>query len=202
MMDELVQRDLIDVEGLLLFHYHRLGLNETQAVILLLVRRLEKNKVPYITPQLIAGYMSISDHEADQYLMGLITNNFLALNENHLTAAPLLKTLLKTLDSKPEEKANIAEKVDLMHLFEQEFARPLTPLEIEKLREWKTYHYNDEMIAAALKEATLSNVHNMRYIEKILVDWATHGMKPTGREKVDLNQEPVDLVDYRWWEDD
>ena len=41
----------------------------------------------------------------------------------------------------------------------------------------------------------------MRYIEKILIDWAKHGVKKSGREKVDLKQEKISLVDYPWWEE-
>ena len=90
----------------------------------------------------------------------------------------------------------------LVAMFEHEFGRALTPIELETIREWKQVGYSDEMIYEALKEATLSHVHNMRYINKILIDWAKHGIKRSGREKIERQDPVVEIVDYPWWEEE
>jgi DnaD and phage-associated domain len=196
----LLQQQLIDVEGLLLLNYKKIGLDENQAMTMLLIMRLEKMQVPYITIQVLADYMSLDDKLLDRYVVGLLSKKMLSLEGNSLSAKPFLQ-VLGQLFTKQKEVEPKPKSVNLVASFEHEFARALTPIEIETLREWKQCHYSDEMILNALKEATLSNVHNMRYIEKILIDWAKHGVKKSGREKVDLKQEKISLVDYPWWEE-
>lgn len=200
-MDDLWTLGLVDVDGLLLMKYRTLDLDETQVVILLLIMHLEKNNMPYITPQVLKPYLSLDDKMLDGYIVGLLSKKLVVLNGTSLSCKPLIKVLKATLtnDTIAEEKPK---SLNLVEIFEHEFARALTPMEIETLKEWKQCHYSDQMIVDALKEATLSNVHNMRYIEKILIDWARHGVKTSGREQVEPGQEQdIQIVTYPWWED-
>lgn len=202
MLEELLKQQLIDIEGWLLLNYRQLNLDENQAILLMLVSRLEKMQFPYITPQVIQNYMALDEKQIDHYIVGLLSKKMMILDGNSLSVKPLKNIIFN--QSNPNQNNNEkTPKVNLVSIFEHEFARALTPIEIETLKEWKQYHYSDQMIIDALKEATLSNVHNMRYIEKILIDWAKHGIKRSGRERVDEPQtKEVELVDYPWWEEE
>lgn len=200
MINQLMSMQLLDLEGLLLLNYKKLDLDENQTMILLLIMRLEKMQVPYITPQVLLSYMNLNDKILDRYIVGLLSKKMLALNGNSLSSQPMHQVLANIYEEEKVEAVK-KEKINLVATFEHEFARALTPIEIETLKEWKQCQYSDEMILQALKEATLSNVHNMRYIEKILVDWAKHGVKTSGRERVEVPQEKIELVQYNWWEE-
>lgn len=199
MLEQLLHQQLIDIEGLFLFSYKKLEINELQAMIVLLTLRLEKNKEHLITPKIISEYMSVDEKTIDKNIIILMNKQILALQSNSLSTQPLLNAIKKvSLDL--DRETEIKEKsINLVKLFEKEFSRSLTPIEIETLKEWKQCQYSDQMILNALKEATLSNVHNMRYIERILIDWAKHGMKVSGRETVDTQEKVVNLVEYDWW---
>lgn len=194
----IINEKLLDTEGLLLLHYKQLNIDEYETMILLLILRLERDNTNYITPMLISKYMTINEKQIDRYVVSLINKQLLVLEKNSLNTRPLINAILKINIKEEKEEAK---KINLVELFESEFGRSLTPIEIEILKEWKQCQYSNEMIIEALKEATLSHVHNMRYIEKILVDWAKHGMKKTGREKVESSQKVVNFVDYEWWND-
>ena len=198
MMNKIKKQNLIDMEGLFLLSYKSLNLTEQEAMLILLVLRLEKNNTPYISPKLLSNYMSIDDRVIDRLMISLINKQLLTIENNTISTKPLFNAIFK-IESSQCNKETTKTKVNLVKCFEDEFKRGLTPIEIETLKEWKQCQYNDEMILEALKEATLSNVHNMRYIDKILVDWAKHGVKSSGRQTVDNNQKVVDLVQYDWW---
>lgn len=201
MFEKLLNQQLVDLEGLLILNYKNLSLDENHAMIILLIMRLEKMQVAYITPQVLADYMHLDPKLIDKYVVGLLSKKMLSLEGNSLSSRPFVLVLQQLFKEKKTIKPQV-EKVNLVASFEHEFARALTPIEIETLKEWKQCHYSDDMILNALKEATLSNVHNMRYIEKILIDWARHGVKQSGREKVATPQkETIELVDYPWWEE-
>ena len=197
MLKKILENQLVDIEGLFLLNYKNLNISENEAMIIMILLRLEKMNMNYITPSIISNYMTLDEKSIDKLIIGLINKNLLAFTANSISSKPLINALLK---AQPQQETKKQEtKINLVSCFEKEFARTLTPIEIETLKEWKQCQYDDKMILNALKEATLSNVHNMRYIDKILVEWAKYGMKNSGRDTVVHQEKPIDLVMYEWW---
>lgn len=62
-------------------------------------------------------------------------------------------------------------KRDLYSCFEQEFGRPLSPLEIEKIHSWLEDRHSEELILTALKEAVFASKVHFRYVDTTLLDW-------------------------------
>ena len=72
---------------------------------------------------------------------------------------------------------SVSETSNIFSVFEQEFARTLSPMEYELIRGWLDYGYSENLILAALKEAVFNGVNNLRYIDKILYEWNKKGIK-------------------------
>lgn len=67
---------------------------------------------------------------------------------------------------------------NLFDLFEQEFGRPLTPMEIETINGWLDKdRYPEPLIVAALKESVFAGKLHFRYIDRTLLDWARHRIR-------------------------
>lgn len=76
-----------------------------------------------------------------------------------------------------QEREDIAEG-SLFALFEQEFARPLSPIEYETITMWiDNDKHSPAIIKEALKEAVMSGKLNFRYIDRILFEWKKNGIK-------------------------
>lgn len=61
----------------------------------------------------------------------------------------------------------------LFQLFEQEFGRPLSPMEYETINGWLDQDgYAEELIRFALKESVFAGKLHFRYIDRILLDWS------------------------------
>ena len=101
------------------------------------------------------------------------------------------------LDQKKEENDN-----DIYSIFEQEFGRQLSPTECENIDRWVEKGISEELIKEALKEAILSGVRSMRYIDKILFNWSNSGYKTVEdikRKKDKKDEETIEkLYDYDW----
>lgn len=199
---KLVEHQAIDFEKLLLLSYRGLDMTEAEVVILMLVLHLEKMGEEAINPVSLSRYMSLPLKEIDQLVMKLVNRKILSIEQSTLSALPLIKKLLTSQQEQSLQVIQQQKQKSLVAMFEHEFGRALTPIELETIREWKQVGYSDEMIYEALKEATLSHVHNMRYINKILIDWAKHGIKRSGREKIERQDPVVEIVDYPWWEEE
>jgi len=65
-----------------------------------------------------------------------------------------------------------ARKLDTYSIFEREFCRPLSPMELETITGWLEQDcYKEDLILAALKEAVFTGKLNFRYIDRILLEW-------------------------------
>lgn len=106
-----------------------------------------------------------------------------------------------------------SEDSNIFEIIEKEFGRTLSPIEYEIIKAWLDGGFNEELIKEAIKEATMNNVSNLRYIDKILFEWGKAGIKSASdveknrkkrndaREKHDENID-MDIIDYNWFDDD
>lgn len=110
--------------------------------------------------------------------------------------------LVEDINDKKEDATTIFE------ILEEELGKQLTSIEIEIVKAWKESNYSDEIIKEAIKEAVYNNVANLRYIDKVLYEWAKKGIK--NKEDVEKNRKQfkekekpkkVDVFDYDWMEE-
>ena len=110
--------------------------------------------------------------------------------------------IIEEINNEKEDTTNIFE------ILESELGKPLSPIEYEIVKAWKNSNYSDEIIKEAIKEAVYNGVANLRYIDKILYEWAKKNIKT--KEDVEKNKKQfrekeknkkVDVFDYDWMED-
>lgn len=67
---------------------------------------------------------------------------------------------------------------NLISIFEQEFGRPLSPIECARIVRWsKDEGYSEALILEALQRAVLRAVFNINYIDRILSRWARNNLR-------------------------
>ena len=106
-----------------------------------------------------------------------------------------------------------SENSNIFEIIEKEFGRTLSPMEYEIIKAWLDGGFSEELIKEAIKEATMNNVSNLRYIDKILFEWGKAGIKTSSdveknrkkrnetKDKHDDNID-MDIIDYNWFDDD
>ncbi|MFC4808540.1 DnaD domain protein [Paenibacillus sp. GCM10023250] len=82
------------------------------------------------------------------------------------------------------DAAEWTKPADLYTAFEQEFGRPLSPMECETISAWVDQdRYPDELIRFALKEAVFAGKLHFRYIDRILIEWSRNRVTNTDEAK-------------------
>jgi len=66
--------------------------------------------------------------------------------------------------------------VDLISIFENEFGRALSPMEIGQIEQWADEE-DAGLIVEALKQAVLRGKHNFKYINSILMEWRRNNLR-------------------------
>ena len=112
-----------------------------------------------------------------------------------------LRSYIKENKLLENKEAPVEEKMNMVDIFEEQFGRPLTPMEFDSIKEWVQSGYSEEIILKALKEAVKSQVLTLRYIEGILINWAQNGVKERYIDEKPQERK-VKESHYHWWEDE
>lgn len=83
-----------------------------------------------------------------------------------------LEMILLQKEIEIKEKASDEQVKQLYQSFEQEFGRPLSPIEYQRIGQWLDEDkYRPEIIQLALREAVLNQAYNLNYVDRILLAW-------------------------------
>ena len=197
MYKELMRNKCIDISRLLLLRAKELQINDSECHILQLVYTLKEIGIQTVTPQMIQNYSMLSNQELDKILASLLNKKLIYNRLGSISLNNLEQKLLQ--ENKDVEETNT--EVNLISIFEEQFARALSPIELNIIKDWKNCEYSDEMIIKALKEAVKSQVLNFRYIEGILSNWAKNGVKQRYVEQEEPKR-TVPVSEYKWWENE
>ncbi len=124
------------------------------------------------------------------------------------------KLSLVIMDDVNESKSD-SSKSDVFEIIEKEFGRTLSPIEIEIIRTWLDNNFSEDLIKEALKEATFNGVSNLRYIDKILYEWAKSGIntveaveekrkkRKDSTKSIDKDSDiDLDTIEWNWFDED
>lgn len=105
---------------------------------------------------------------------------------------PVCNTSAPMVDYKQDIKYRIlrtqqeSNEVELYRIFEREFGRIMSPFEVQMISEWNGKFHTD-VIKLALREAIIRNVKQMKYIDRILLNWEQAGVT-TVSEAIEISK--------------
>lgn len=200
-------------------HYKDFKLNLEEFVFLMYLYNLG-NKFLF-DPGKFSSELNIELIEVMNYIGILTDKHFIRVevlkNEKGLMEEVVLldefydKLSMITIDE--VNSVSNSDSSNIFEIIEKEFGRTLSPIEYEIIKAWLDGGFSEELIKEAIKEATMNNVSNLRYIDKILFEWNKAGIKNSSdvdknrkkrnelREKQDENID-MDIIDYNWFDDD
>ena len=189
-------------------NYKKMDLNEHELAMIFVVDSLLQQGETFITPDMLSLKMTLPFEEIDNYLTGLMKRCYFSMDKNFNLSIENLKNLLNTKYRQAiviEEKKE--ENPELIHLFENEFARALSEAESNTIHEWVRNGNTMEKIKEALNIATIAKAKSIRYVDKILLEWQRkeeyhkHG-KSTMSDKWGRNlEETLEIAKINWIED-
>jgi len=187
----------------LLRSYRGIGLTDTEMMLLMqlfMFRQLEQ--VDFPTPEQLAERMGLTTNAVHQLIGRLMKEGLLAIDEHNdpqtgmqsecynwdgwiLRAAEWMSDDARQSIQSSRVEREEAPLSDLFTLFEQEFGRPLSPMECETISAWIDQDkYPDELIRFALKEAVFAGKLHFRYIDRILIEWSRNRVTNADEAKV------------------
>ena len=203
----LINRDIL-VPRLLLFNYKKLGINSDEFVFLIYI--INNNSI--FNPKKISEDISMSLSEVMECVESLSSKGIIKVlikksgnvRNECIDLSGLYDKLSYILIDHEEEKTT-----NIYDIFESEFGRTISPMEYQIIGAWLDSGTSEETILLALKEATYNGVSNLRYIDKILSEWAKKGIKTADdveKSRVNFKKKKDvasnDILDYDWLHDE
>lgn len=187
---EWLQAGQMTVSRLLLQHYHRLGLTTEELVFWLELNSYSQQGETFPDLDQIARQMGLSQAQVFKLLEQVVAKEVLQIvtaqdsqgrQTDSYDFSPLFEKLTTILQADAAQ-AEVTSKDDqvshLYQIFEQEFGRPLSPLEYERIAGWLDEdHYDPELVRLALKEAVTHQARSLSYIDRILLNWESKNIK-------------------------
>ncbi|MEV3279667.1 DnaD domain-containing protein [Paenibacillus larvae] len=195
-----IKEGSLSIPYILLRGYSRLHLSELDMMLLLhLIAFVDKEKIQFPTIQELQERMSAPPELVISSLQKLLKEKIILIEDHkdeetgihyeRYNLDPLydkiadlvLDEQLKRMEEHPAEPEVSG---NLFSIFEQEFARPLTPMELETISGWLDQdQYAEELILAALKEAVFAGKIHFRYIDRILLEWGRNRIQTAQQAK-------------------
>ncbi len=196
-----VLMNAVSFEYLLLDCYSRLGLDEDELAVCLMIRHLTEQGNSFVTVDMLSLKMTLKTKKIDETVASLMKKKFLSfIPSKDGGLAVSLDALEATIkrefatslareqnNSLNKERENSMQK--LVSLFEDKFARTLTPLETSTLSDWLNNGYNEDEIKNALLDALRQNKKTIKAVNKILIN---------RRKTDDIQKEGASGVSDRW----
>lgn len=180
----LIKSGQTNVATLLLEHYRDLGMSNTEFLIYLQIKSYNDRGISFPQTETIAKAVGLTENQIFQALHTMIGKRLMQIDTvqqpGQLARDSYDFTLLYEKLAqyvKKLETETITSKVDndresIFNQIETEFGRPLSPIELEMISQWLDEdHYQVDVIRLALKEAVLNQVYNLKYMDRILLNW-------------------------------
>ena len=185
-----IEEGVIAIPSFLFSNYKKIGLTDMECMFLLHIHAFINKGIEFPTSEQISERMLLSVEQCAQMIGSLIHRGYLSIIKGNTETGiyyekyslkPLWERIIDSqslIEKKDEEVQQKNEEGALFSIFEQEFARPLSPMEREMLTMWIDHdHHKPTVIKAALKEAVISGKMNFRYIDRILFEWKKNGVQ-------------------------
>lgn len=183
-------------------NYEKLGLEGLDFIMLIYFINQRSNVTFDVNK--IAMDLNLDSSKVLEIINSLNEKNYISIEmkKNNGVIEEYISTDLfyNKISSMLMENVSNDKETDLYSVFEKEFGRTLSPTEFTSINNWIENGISEDLIKEALKEAILSGVHNIRYIDTILFNWTKKGYKKPEdvKRKKDDTEEIIEVYDYDW----
>lgn len=168
MKNKIYNEPYFDRIGWILENIEKSQLTSIEALVVLQLEHMQKNKIP-VDLDVLARRCKVDVELIDLILESLRAKDYLRIEVQTSTIVYDLEGLF----DHPETLATTDEEV--FRIFEQEFGRPLSSTEIDKLIDWLK-NAGTQFCIHALREAVMYRKLSFGYIDKVLSQWLKSGV--------------------------
>lgn len=197
---DLLKNGIIAVPKLLITNYKSLKITEKELILIIYLLNDDE-----FDPEKISKDLKIKIPDTLKMIDSLSKKDILKIDmtkgdvvSEHINLDELYNKLaLSIIKEKEKKETTIYDKI------ENEFGRTLSAIEYQIIGAWLDENYTEEIIEEALKEAIFSDAKSLKYIDRILSNWKSKGIKTKEDIKKNIEQAKQkkpkkEVFEYDW----
>lgn len=163
-MEQWWNAHFINRRDYILDHFEDLNLSCEEGMAIMLIDFMNQHNIP-VSHGILASKMKKETSQIDDLLSNLTKKGYLEITYQDKKIAFKIDGIFDL--PKP---TGMDFDESLFDLYESEFARPLSQVELQRMSEWMA-QFDQKLIVYALREALLYDKRSFDYIERILIEW-------------------------------
>lgn len=182
---KLIKSKTISFNETLIKNYVNLNLNETEAMILMVLYNQQTEGNEYLSIKSLKNRVSISEENLSNYVMLLVQKGMIEIfidedgNET-FNLDQIINKLGEVLDNnKTEEYDKTFYVNEIVSFCEKVFVKPLTSADLLVINEWVNNQYDLEEIKRAILQTTKVQKQSLKYADAILISKQNAKRTPT-----------------------
>lgn len=198
----ILKEKTLTIPSSLFYNYKKLKISDQDFIILIYLTNIEDNT---FNPASISSSLNIELNSVMNSINNLMMQGLLTLDTINTNGIKEIVNLNKLYEKLALLLNNdeLKEETNIYNMFEVELGRTISPSELAVIADWSD-NFNEEIIELALKEAIFNGVKNLRYIDTILKNWESQGIKTkddvlNNKKKFEeKKQNKPEIIDYDW----
>lgn len=172
---KLIKSKTISFNEVLIKNYVKLNLNETEAIILMVLYNLQDEGSSYLSIKQLVNKVTLSEETLSDYVMLLVQKGMIEIlidedGEETFNLDQIIDKLGTLLNNqKTDEYDRTIITNEIISFAEKMFVKPLSPSDLMVINDWVSGEYEIEDIKRAILETTKINKQSLRYADAILV---------------------------------
>ena len=172
---KLIETHIISFKEVLVLNYKKIGLNELEAMIIILLYEQKKHNNNALSVSLLAKYVTIDQKQLSEIIVNLVEKGYIELLLEQGQECFSLKPTIEKLGLALDQTESIDYKEELKLIIgdlENHYQRHLNANELLIIRRWMSEEYSIDLIKAAVEESYKQNRLNVRFVDTILTNRA------------------------------
>jgi DNA replication protein len=199
----LLEDGSISIANFLLDNYSKLGMTNDEFLLYLQIKKEQSRGDSFPQMDRLADSLGMSSQTLFATIQSLQDKKILEINQRKDHTGQLVdfydfelmyQKLVALFDEKVEQTVKVETKQREDSVYDQiqiEFGRPLSPIEIETISQWiDVDHFSPDLIRLALKEAVLNQAYNLKYMDRILLNWQQRNLTTVSQVENSINSRP------------
>ena len=175
---KLIESHMISFKEVLVMNYKAIGLNESEAMVIILLYEQKKHKNNALSVSNISKYVTLSENELSKLIVNLVEREYIELiiednNEEHFLLTPTIDKLGSILESLDKNEEGIQEDISkLISYLETAYQKQLNSSELIVVQKWVNENHSMKDIMNAVNETLRLGKYNVKYADAILMSKA------------------------------
>ena len=173
---KLITSHMISFKEVLVKNYKKIKLNETEAMIIILLYEQRKHNNEALSVKTLLPYVTLAENELSKLIVNLVERGYIDLTfDNDATEKFSLEPTIERLgeclavENSANQEPRALEVSQVVTLIENTFQKQVTPSEIIYVQRWVNENYTYEQIKVAVLESLKMKKTNIKYVDAILV---------------------------------